>query len=117
MPGARCSSLQTEHCLPYGIQSEPDRRAEDALIKVDSVGICGSDMHAYLGHDERRVAPLILGHEAAGQVVEGPMKGQRVVVNPLVTCGECGSCLSGRSLACASPLPIDPTSGWILVAI
>lgn len=87
--------------VEYRDEPEPDRRAEDALVKVDAVGICGSDMHAYLGHDERRVAPLILGHEAAGQVVEGPMKGQRVVVNPLVTCGECGSCLSGRSNLCA----------------
>ena len=36
--------------------------------------ICGSDMHAFLGHDERRPAPLILGHEAAGVVVQGPMR-------------------------------------------
>ena len=32
------------------------------LVKIDSVGICGSDMHAFLGHDARRPAPLILGH-------------------------------------------------------
>ena len=37
-----------------------------------------------LGHDDRRPAPLILGHEAAGDVIEGPLKGTRVTINPLV---------------------------------
>ena len=52
---------------------DPAPGPDDNLIRISSVGICGSDMHAYLGHDERRPAPLILGHEAAGErVVEGP---------------------------------------------
>lgn len=72
----------------------------ECLIRVDAVGICGSDMHAYLGHDERRPAPLILGHEAAGVVVEGPLTGKRVTVNPLVTCGTCRACAQGRSNLC-----------------
>jgi len=58
-------------------------------------------MHAYLGHDERRPAPLILGHEVAGQVIDGPGTGQRVTVNPLVSCGICPACLSGRDNLCA----------------
>lgn len=70
------------------------------LIRVDSVGICGSDMHAFLGHDERRPAPLVLGHEAAGQVVGGPRDGERVTINPLVTCGRCPACLAGRNNLC-----------------
>lgn len=73
---------------------------EDALIAVEAVGICGSDMHAWLGHDSRRPAPLILGHEAAGTVLEGPMAGQRVTVNPLVNCGTCPACRSGRENIC-----------------
>lgn len=73
----------------------------DALIKVAHVGICGSDMHAYLGHDERRPAPLILGHEAAGEIITGPGQGSRVTVNPLVTCGECEDCRAGRENLCA----------------
>jgi L-iditol 2-dehydrogenase len=59
-------------------------------------------MHAYLGHDERRPAPLILGHEAAGIVLEGPGEGRRVTVNPLVTCMACPICLSGRTNLCPS---------------
>lgn len=73
----------------------------DALIGVESVGICGSDMHAWLGHDPRRVPPLILGHEAVGTVLAGRQKGRRVVLNPLITCGQCNECLSGRQNLCA----------------
>lgn len=70
------------------------------LVRIHAVGICGSDMHAYLGHDERRPAPLILGHEAAGIVEEGPWKGRRVTINPLVTCEACAYCQSGRENLC-----------------
>lgn len=72
------------------------------LIRVEAVGICGSDMHAYLGHDDRRPAPLILGHEAAGTIVGGPRDGDRVTVNPLVTCMKCDACTSGRENLCGS---------------
>ena len=47
---------------------DPEPADDEVLIKVDAVGVCGSDMHAWHGHDERRPAPLILGHEAAGIV-------------------------------------------------
>ena len=57
--------------MTYRDEPEPTPDAGDALVAIDSVGICGSDMHAYLGHDERRVPPLILGHEAVGTVLEG----------------------------------------------
>jgi L-gulonate 5-dehydrogenase len=75
---------------------------DEALVGVEAVGICGSDMHAYLGHDERRPAPLILGHEAAGTVLAGVGIGRRVAVNPLVTCMACRACLSGRTNLCAT---------------
>ena len=79
---------------------DPVPAAGEHLIKVEAVGICGSDMHAYLGHDARRPAPLILGHEAAGTIVGGPRDGGRVTVNPLVTCGTCPACTSGRENLC-----------------
>ncbi|NBB98988.1 MAG: alcohol dehydrogenase catalytic domain-containing protein, partial [Alphaproteobacteria bacterium] len=62
----------------------PIPAAGEVLVAVHAVGICGSDMHAYHGHDDRRPAPLVLGHEAAGIVAEGPRKGQAVAINPLV---------------------------------
>ena len=85
----------------YRDETDPVPGEGEVLVRVDAVGICGSDLHAYLGHDERRIAPLILGHEAAGIVVGSSMDGQKVVINPLVTCGHCSNCLSGRSNLCA----------------
>lgn len=74
--------------------------ADEALMKVEAVGICGSDMHAYLGHDARRKPPLILGHEACGTMVSGALKGKRCIVNPLMTCGHCDYCVDGRANLC-----------------
>ena len=87
--------------LEYRDEPEPEYVAGESVIQVSAVGICGSDMHAYMGHDERRVPPLILGHEAVGTVIKGRFEGQRVAVNPLATCGECSACLGGRSNICA----------------
>jgi len=87
--------------LTYQDMPDPELSEDDNLIAIRSVGICGSDMHAYLGHDERRPAPLILGHEAAGDVLSGPMKGSRVTINPLVTCQTCDECRNGRENLCS----------------
>lgn len=80
----------------------PDAAAEPGqeLVRIASSGICGSDMHAYLGHDDRRPAPLILGHEAAGTIIGGTRDGERVTINPLVSCGTCQACASGRDNLC-----------------
>lgn len=94
----------------------PTAAADDALVRVDSVGICGSDMHAFLGHDERRPPPLILGHEAAGT----DENGRRVTINPLVVCGECAYCRSGRGNLCGRReiLSMPPRAGafaqWVV---
>lgn len=80
--------------------SDPAPGEGEHLIRVKASGICGSDMHAYLGHDARRPAPLIFGHEAAGVVEGGPMDGARVTVNPLMACLECPACKAGRENLC-----------------
>ena len=89
----------------------------EVLIKVSNSGICGSDLHGYLGHSARRTAhiPLIMGHEFAGQVVQvgAPRStesgianqpslepGDRVVVQPQITCRRCPACRSGRANIC-----------------
>ncbi|MFO8091420.1 MAG: alcohol dehydrogenase catalytic domain-containing protein [Desulfatiglandaceae bacterium] len=86
----------------YRDEPEPTPGSGEVLVKVAATGICGSDMHAYHGHDPRRVPPLILGHELAGTVTSGPRKGERVVINPLITCGACTYCESGRTNLCMS---------------
>ncbi|MEM8823050.1 MAG: alcohol dehydrogenase catalytic domain-containing protein [Pseudomonadota bacterium] len=88
--------------LDYRDAPEPIPADDHHLVRIDSVGICGSDMHAYLGHDDRRPAPLILGHEGAGTVQGGPRHGDRVTINPLVTCQTCRACRAGRDNLCAT---------------
>ncbi|OYR22996.1 alcohol dehydrogenase catalytic domain-containing protein [Brucella thiophenivorans] len=71
--------------LEYEDVNDPTLVPGDVLVKVEAVGICGSDMHAYHGHDARRLPPLILGHEAAGEAVTGSLAGRKVTINPLMT--------------------------------
>ncbi|MEQ5856452.1 alcohol dehydrogenase catalytic domain-containing protein [Halomonas sp. EF61] len=82
-----------------GTEPEPLKPGE-SRVQVEATGICGSDLHAYHGHDPRRVPPMILGHEAAGLVVEGAWKGKRVTMNPLIVCGHCEYCQAGRQNLC-----------------
>src|SRR5918997_6744748 len=88
------------HELVFRDEPRPAATSGEVLVRLDSIGICGSDMHGYHGHDPRRVPPLILGHEAAGVVVAGELEGRRVAVNPLITCGRCDDCVSGRTNLC-----------------
>ncbi len=88
------------HRIEFTEQEMPEPGSGDVLIKVAAVGICGSDMHAYHGHDERRPAPLVLGHEAAGTVMTGANEGRIAAVNPLITCGECANCRENRQHLC-----------------
>ena len=92
-------------------RDEPDaaHAPGEVLIRVEAVGICGSDMHAYHGRDPRRNPPLILGHELAGTIVEGPGAGRRVTVNPLITCGVCEYCRQGRDNLCTKRTMIGMT--------
>ncbi|WP_299693884.1 alcohol dehydrogenase catalytic domain-containing protein [uncultured Tateyamaria sp.] len=95
-------ALVYEGVETLGIQDlpMPQLGAGQSLVRVAASGICGSDMHAYLGHDDRRPAPLILGHEAAGVIEGGARDGTRVTINPLVSCGTCAACRAGRNNLC-----------------
>ena len=82
--------------LVFREEPEPGPEPDEVLVRVEAVGICGSDMHAYHGHDGRRPPPLILGHEAAGRVIGGARDGERVTINPLVVDPACPFALEGR---------------------
>ncbi len=86
--------------ITYREEPEPEPGPGEVLLTVEAAGICGSDMHAYHGHDARRVPPLILGHEAAGRVEGGTLEGRRAILNPIVNCGVCDHCLGGRANLC-----------------
>jgi 2-desacetyl-2-hydroxyethyl bacteriochlorophyllide A dehydrogenase len=85
----------------------------EVVLKIDAVGICGSDMHAWHGHDPRRKPGLVLGHEFVGTVVEsaadGFEPGTRFTGNPLITCGVCDYCVQGRNNLCANRTMVGMT--------
>ncbi|WP_424628622.1 zinc-dependent alcohol dehydrogenase [Bradyrhizobium sp. SYSU BS000235] len=84
------------HSLQMREEAFPTPLADEVVVQVEAVGICGSDMHAYHGHDSRRPAPLVLGHEAAGRIATGPRTGERVTINPLVVDPACPYAIEGR---------------------
>jgi 2-desacetyl-2-hydroxyethyl bacteriochlorophyllide A dehydrogenase len=85
---------------------DPQLGPGEALVRVGGVGVCGSDVHGWLGHSRGRVPPLVLGHEMAGvveRVEDGESAvraGDHVAVYPLVGCGECSYCAVGRECLC-----------------
>lgn len=84
----------------------PFPRPGEALLHVQRVGICGSDLHIFQGHLDHRVPSRnTIGHEVLAHVVEAPAgsgfaKGERVVVNPILSCGACRACQMGASYLC-----------------
>jgi L-iditol 2-dehydrogenase len=75
-----------------------------SLVRVTAVGICGSDLHwwgeAGIG-DATLARPLVLGHEAAGVIEDGPRRGERVAIDPAIWCGTCRPCRDGYRNLCA----------------
>jgi L-iditol 2-dehydrogenase len=74
-----------------------------SLVRVTAVGLCGSDLHwwdeAGIG-DARLARPLVLGHENAGVIADGPRRDQRVAIDPAIPDGSCESCLRGYRNLC-----------------
>ena len=93
--------------LEYQEWADPQLGPGDALVRVHAAGVCGSDLHGWLGHSRGRIPPLVLGHEIAGEVFQTAtphprfVAGTRVVVYPLLGCNHCAYCLSGRDYLCA----------------
>ncbi|HEY0168214.1 MAG TPA: zinc-dependent alcohol dehydrogenase family protein [Jatrophihabitans sp.] len=93
----------------YDIKEVPTPTAGpgQVRIKVDQVGVCGTDLHIHHG-DFNAVFPLIPGHELVGvidELGEGVTRfrvGEQVSVNPNVYCGHCDYCLSGRLILCSN---------------
>ncbi|AMV33880.1 Sorbitol dehydrogenase [Pirellula sp. SH-Sr6A] len=85
---------------------QPECGPEDLLVQVKACGICGSDIHGFDGSSGRRIPPLVMGHEAAGIVVEvgsavrGFSVGDRVTFDSTVSCGKCHFCRAGSINLC-----------------
>jgi len=83
--------------------AEPARAEDGLLLKVEMVGLCGSDLNSFRGRNPLVSYPRVLGHEIAATVLEGNAKiaaGSRVTVSPYTSCGVCPSCRRGRENAC-----------------
>lgn len=92
--------------MPLREIEPPQPGPQDAIVSVQAVGICGSDVHGYMGITGRRKPPIVMGHEfsgivtAAGDAVKNFPVGTRVVAEPLLTCGQCDNCRAGRPNIC-----------------
>ena len=121
----------------------PDIDAEEVLVKIEHVGLCGSDVHYY---EHGRIGdfvvedPIVLGHEAAGKIVktgknvEGLKEGDLVALEPGIPCGKCEYCKSGKYNLCpdvvfmATPpvdgafveyvkYPVEVNNGWVAAEV
>jgi L-iditol 2-dehydrogenase len=84
----------------------PPVGADEVLVRVETCGICGSDVHGYDGSSGRRIPPIVMGHEAAGTVasvgagVHRWAEGDRVTFDSTIYCGRCGFCAAGQVNLC-----------------
>lgn len=95
--------------IRLGEVPDPQVGPEDVLVAPSYAGICGTDLHIFRGEFHNRVTyPAVLGHEFGGVVVEtgknvkGFRRGDRVTVDPILSCHQCPACLTGHLNACRS---------------
>lgn len=82
---------------------EPRGKKGDLLLRIDMVGMCGTDLNSFRGNNPLVSYPRVIGHEIAATVAEGNSDlpaGTRVTVAPYTSCGKCASCRRGRQNAC-----------------
>ena len=90
-------------------EPEPVPGPDQALVRIEACGICGSDLHLYLGDHPYSTFPRTPGHELSGTIAalgddyDGPLNvGDRVAIEPLIPCGRCYACRHGRTNCCAN---------------
>lgn len=92
--------------------STPQIATDDVLVKVAACGVCGTDLHYLHGVKTFKKPPIILGHEASGKVeavgkeVTKFVEGDTVLIPPVLTCGECRNCRTGRENICENMIMI-----------
>jgi L-iditol 2-dehydrogenase len=99
----RTARLYAAGDLRVAEEPVPEAGAGLSLVRVTAVGICGSDLHWW---DEGAIGdaglahPLVLGHEGAGVIAEGPRRGERVAIDPAIADGTCRACRDGYPNLC-----------------
>ncbi|WP_158507128.1 zinc-binding dehydrogenase [Subtercola sp. Z020] len=114
--GGRVVELVAERSLDVVEREVPEPGPGEARVRIRAVGICGTDVHGYLGRSDR--LPMTLGHDAVGivdalgadadaehgtadDVTPAVTVGDRVTIDPTVRCGVCGSCRAGLPQVCS----------------
>ena len=98
--------LTAAKTLEYMDVDDPQPAENEVLVRVHACGICGSDIHGYDGSTGRRIPPIIMGHEAAGEIasvgssVENWHPGDRVTFDSTIFCNACEYCLQGMVNLC-----------------
>lgn len=113
------AAVLTELKSPLVIEDVPipEFGSKDVLMRVKQCGICVTDVHISSGARPVGQLPFIMGHEGVGIVEEVGnevtqfIKGERVVMDPLVSCGMCGNCSTGRDNLCERRLLIGISPG------
>lgn len=90
--------------LSFDEEEAPALEAGHALVQIHAVSLCGTDLHIF-EDDFPTELPIVQGHEMAGVVLEADpasalRAGDRVAVNPIVSCGTCKTCLAGHAHVC-----------------
>lgn len=105
------SMMQAGVCVePFRFELQDRPRPETApegwvLVDLARAGLCGTDYHIFEGKHPYLAYPRVIGHELAGHVAEeaaGWRKGQLVVVNPYIACGNCHACRRGKPNCCVA---------------
>jgi L-iditol 2-dehydrogenase len=99
----RCATIHAPGDVRVGEMPDPVAGLGESLVRITSVGLCGSDLHWFaegaIG-DAVLTRPLVLGHEIAGVVVSGPLAGRTVGLDPAQPCGDCRECSAGLEHLC-----------------
>jgi len=102
----RAAFYEGDRRFRIGSAAVPTPAAAEALLRVRRVGICGTDLHIFQGHLDHRIPKGgVIGHETLAEIAEAPAASgfhphERVVVEPLRTCGECRACRMGAAYLC-----------------
>ncbi len=92
--------------MPLREHPDPSPAAGEVVVAVRAAGICGSDVHGFLGATGRRRVGVVMGHEASGDVAEvgsdvtSVRAGDRVILRSILTCSRCERCRRGQSNLC-----------------
>ena len=99
----RAARLHAVGDLRVADEPEPEPGPGMSLVRVTAVGICGSDLHWWdegaIG-DAKLTHPLVLGHEGAGVIADGPRRGERVAIDPAIPDETCRACRDGYRNLC-----------------